>query len=295
MIQEHPMDNFPVRPLEFDVNHVEFGDPLWSRTSPKFSMFVNALGVHVPYFERYLIFSLSQAKKHVTDAKLLKDISAIIGQEGHHAKNFIEVNKWLAERYPKVALFDEDSRKYFANHAKSDDLKKLVGFTAGYETFTFLAGMIILDNYDKWFSDSDPVMKAIWVWHQVEEVEHGAVAFEVYKHLFGNDEWYRKWMVFHALLHIAYETLRNYFHMSVREGWFRNPLKGVSRMGFCCKMLARFVKSALPVFSKKYHPRLHPMVNADQNAIQIAWRKFYDDGGEVLDIDRHKMTEIMGS
>jgi len=108
-----------------------------------------------------------------------------------------------------------------------------VGFTAGYETFTFLAGMIILDNYHRWFADSEPVMKALWVWHQVEEIEHGAVAFEVYKRLYGDQEFYRKWMVLLALVHIASETFKAYAHMARIEGWLRNPFRAISSMTFC--------------------------------------------------------------
>ena len=292
-VAEHPMDEFPVRKFTFHIDQVEFGDPLWSRTHPNFSMWVNALGVHVPYFERYLVKALRKAKPYLSDPELLRDVSAIIGQEAHHARNFIDVNRWLARRYPQVDELDREARQFFDERAKKDDLKKLVGFTAGYETFTFLAGIIILDNYKRWFSDSDPTMRAIWVWHQVEEIEHGAVAFDVYQALYGEDEWYRKYMVITALLHIASETIKCYLHMSKIEGHWRNPLRGLRSFGFCLTMLGRFVHSALPVFKKNYHPKSHPVVTNKQNAIQIAWRRYHKAGGDVLQLDKNRMAEIM--
>ena len=288
------MHDFPVRPLQFQLENVRHGDPLWSRTKPEFSAFINALGVHVPYFERYLILSLSKAKKLIKDDRLLKDVSAIIGQEGHHAKNFIAVNRWLAERYPEIERLDREAREYFSEHAKKDGLKKLLGFTAGYETFTFLGGMIVLDKHDEWFKDADDVMKALWIWHQVEEVEHGAVAFEVYKYLYGEHEWYRKWMVLFALMHIAGETLKAYWAIAKKERWLRNPFVAVKKMGFCVISLLRFLKSALPVFSRHYHPKNHPMVTCSQNPIQVAWRNYEKAGGDVLEIDHHRMAEMMG-
>ena len=292
-VQAHPMDQFPVRPLEFDRSKLATLDPVWSRSSPQFSVFINALGVHVPYFERYLIRAMGRAKDEIQGDALLRDVSSIIGQEAHHAKNFIHLNKALAKRYPKLAQYEEGAKAYFSNHAKTDTLKKLVGFTAGYETFTFLAGLIILDNYDEWLADSDPVMKAMWVWHQVEEVEHGAVAFEVYQHLYGDDELYRKWMIVKALSHIAWETTKTYTHMAHVEGWLSNPFKALSTMGFCAKMLLKLLNNALPVFQKNYHPRTHPKVTCDQNSIQIAWRRFAHNGGDVLEIDHQKMALIM--
>jgi predicted metal-dependent hydrolase len=288
------MDDFPVRALQFDFNKVEFNDPLWSRTKPEFSMFINALGVHVPYFERYLVKALSSAKKLIKDEALLRDVSAIIGQEGHHAKNFIAVNRWLSKRYPEIERLDKQAKNYFSEHAKKDGMKRLLAFTAGYETFTFLGGMIVLDKHEEWFKDADGVMKALWLWHQVEEVEHGAVAFEVYKHLYGEYEWYRKWMVLFALMHIANETIQCYWAMAKVEGWLRNPISAFRKMGFCMFTLGRFLKSALPVFKKDYHPRYHPMVTTTQNPIQIAWRRFEKNGGEVLEIDHKRMAEMMG-
>jgi len=295
-IAEHPMDGFPVRPLQFDLDKAA-SNCVWSRTCPEFSVFINALGIHVPYFERYLIASMRKAKPEVRDEKLLRDMAAINGQEAHHAKNFVHWNQVLASRYPKVPKLDQEAREYFSSHAKSDSLRKLVGFTAGYETFTFLAGMIIFRNYQRWFADSDPVVKALWVWHQVEEVEHGSVAFDVYKYLYGDDELYRKWMILASLLHIATETTKAYTHMAKVEGWLRlrNPFKAVSCMAFCFAMLLRFLKAALPVFRKSYQPRNHPLVTTKQDPIQIAWRRYYQtDGADVLEIDREKMATIMG-
>lgn len=292
-VSAHPMDQFPVRPLKFDMDEVRKSEMLWSRSSPEFSMFINALGMHVPYFERYLIKALGRARQEISDPELNADIGRINGQEAHHAKNFIAFNAAMAKRYPKMACYEEEVKAYFSKHAKEDSLKEMVGFTAGYETFTFLAGAIILDNYEKWMGDSDPTMKAMWVWHQVEEIEHGAVAFDVYRTLYGKHEWFRKWKVVTALTHIATETLKSYTHMAKVEGWLRNPFNGAMKVGYCCQMLLRLLINALPVFKRSYHPYRHPIATRRQNRIQIAWRHYEAAGGNVLAIDREKMAEIL--
>ena len=288
----HPMSDIKVRPLVFDFDSIQ-GGPVWSKSSPVFSIFINALGLHVPYFERYLIAALGKAKKEITDPELLKDVSAIIGQEAHHAKNYMSFNKYLAKHYPKGEALDLHARRFFTDHMKTDSLKKMVAFTAGYETFTFLAGMIILDNYDAWLKESDPVMKALWVWHQVEEVEHGAVAFEAYQHLFGEDERYRKYMVVVALLHILRESHMAFAHMIAKEGYLSNPWKALKAYSFFWRVMLKMANSARPVFAKGYSPRRHPMVNKRQNPVAKAWRSFEGKGGAVVKIDRAKMEEIM--
>lgn len=291
--QSHPMDDFPVRALDFGMTDFDAMHSVWSESSPEFSVFINALGLHVPYFERYLIHTMNTVKHDVSDEKLRRDMAALVGQEGHHARNFIAFNKAMAKRYPKVGKLDEAAKTHFRAAAKKDSKKRLVGFTAGYETFTFLAGLIILRNYDKWMADSHPVMKALWVWHQVEEVEHGAVAHDVYRALYGKHEWYRKMMVLAAGWHIAWETIKAYTHMARHEGWLKNPLKAAKSLGFLFSTLGQMAWQTMPVFRKNYNPRNHPLATSKQNPVAIAWRRHANEGGNVLDIDRDAMTRIL--
>jgi predicted metal-dependent hydrolase len=293
-INPHPMDDFPVRPLNFDLGRLKPDELLWSRTCPAFSVFLNAFGVHVPYFERYLVRSMRLAREQIDDPVLRRDVTAIIGQEAHHAKSFILLNAILAKRYPKVAEYEARVRDDFAERARTDSLKRMVGFTAGYETFTFLAGAIILQNHHRWLKDSHPVVNAMWVWHQVEEVEHGAVAFEVYRHLYGKHEFYRKWMILVAFTHIAAEAIKTYVHMCRVEGWYKSPRKALACTGFFCNILFRLISNALPAFGRGYNPRRHPIVTDQQSPIQIAWRRYEKAGGDVLAIDREKMASLLG-
>jgi len=289
------MDGIEVRPLKFDLSAKTIADCVWSRTSPQFSVFMNAVGIHVPHFERYLIAALRQAKPQIKDEKLRNDVCAIIGQEANHASNYEQFSRRLSGRYPKLAAIDTRSANYFSKHTQTDSVKRLLGFTAGYETFSFLAGLIILDNYDKWFADADPEIKAFWIWHQVEEVEHGAVAFDVYQYFYSTDEIYRRWMITVAMMRVALETVQAYVHMARTEGWFRNPFIGIARMSFCSVMMWRFARNAFPAYKKGYHPRLHPLVTTSQNEIQMGWRRFQKAGGDVLAIDQEKMLRILSS
>jgi uncharacterized protein len=185
--------------------------------------------------------------------------------------------------------------QYFEKHTQLDSDRRLIGFTAGYETFTFLAGLLLLDEFDDWFGDADPEIAAFWIWHQVEEVEHGSVAFDTYKHLYGEKELYRKWMIVVAMFRLARETVAAYRVMMVAEGWVKNPRLAFARSRFCAWMLLRFARSALPAFSKRYHPRNHPLVTNRQNIVQQGWRRFSASGGDVLSIDRDKVEALIGS
>jgi len=288
-----PMDNIEVRPLAFNYEKIEGQDPVWSRSNPLFSIYINALGIHVPYFERFLIKGLRSVQKDINNDKLSSDVSRIIGQEAHHAKNFVAFNKVLMNRYPQVKDLDISAKKYFEDALEHKNLKTKIGLIAGYETFTFLGGMIILENYQTWMKDADPVLRALWVWHQVEEVEHGAVAFDVYRYLYKDHEWFRKYMIVKAFFHIGWETLKAYIPMVKKEGYLKNPLRMAKAMGFYLKFSMLLAKSALPVLSRNYHPRNHPACNDMQSPVAVSWTKFYTSGNDVLHIDNKKMNTLI--
>jgi len=286
----NPMDNIHVRPLRFDFSHIQAQDPVWSRTHPLFSIYINALGVHIPYFERYLMMAFRSVREEIQDPHLKKDTTSIIGQEAHHGRNFIEFNKFLAKRYPEVEGLDKRAKTYFESSLKNDSIKAQIGYIAGYETFTYLGGMIILDGYDKWMKEADPVIRSMWIWHQVEEVEHGAVAFDVYKYFYKKHEWYRKWMVVKSLLHIAQETWGAYKPMVKKEGYFKSPLKAIKAIGFFTSMSLKLFIKALPVFSSSYHPR--QMCGSKYNPIAMGWRDRYQDGRPVLEMSSSQIEQL---
>ena len=276
----HAMDNFPVRPLRFDFDAIEAHDPVWSRSSPEFAMFINALGVHVPHFERFLVKVMREYRDELTDARLKRDVRNIIGQEAHHAFNFVEWTKHLARRYPGIDRVDKAAQTYF-DAALQRSKRFKIGFTAGYETFTFLAGIIILDRYEELMADADPVLRALWVWHQVEEVEHGAVAFEFYQAFYAEHEWYRKAMVVFAFAHISWETFKAYRHMLPAEGYYASLPRAWKGWKFFAGFAYDLARSAWPVLKRGYHPRNHPVACASQNRIAVAWREYESTGGNA--------------
>lgn len=288
----HPMDNIEVRPLRFDYSKIEMQDPVWSRSDPLFSIYINALGIHVPYFERFLVKAFRNIRDKIEDETLKKDVTAIIGQEAHHGRNFIEFNKFLAKRYPCASKLDKHAKDFFEERLTKDTQKQQIGYIAGYETFTYLGGMIVLDGYDKWMKDADPVTRSLWLWHQVEEVEHGAVAFDVYQYFYKDHEWYRKWMIVKSLLHIATETGRAYFPMCKKEGYFSSPMKALKSVGFYCSFSLKLAKNALPVFSRKYHPRIHQEQNLKQNEIAVGWREEYSKGHDVGALSSDEVSKM---
>ena len=290
----HPMDEFPVRQLRFKFDDVNEHNPVWSKSSPEFAMFINSLGVHVPHFERFLVKVMREYRDELHSEQLKEDVKNIIGQEAHHAFNFVKWTEYLIRRYPKLKAIDEHAQHYFSQ-ALTKNKRFKIGFTAGYETFTFLAGMIILDRYQELMADADPVLRALWVWHQVEEVEHGAVAFDFYQAFYPEDEWYRKWMVLRAFCHISWETFKAYRQMLKVEDYYSSQAKALKGWKFFVAFAADLAIHAIPVLRRGYHPRHHPVCNNEQNQIAVAWREYHKAGNDAQFLSDEVMAELIGS
>ncbi len=285
----HAMDSIPVRQLRFSFDDAQ---AVWSQTNPDFSIFMNALGIHVPYFERFLVKVMREFRDEIENAKLLGDVQAIIGQESHHAFNFVEWTKFLANRYPKVPTLDTSARNYFETAFLKRSKQFKIGFTAGYETFTFLGGAIILNRYKELMAESDPTIRALWVWHQVEEVEHGAVAFDFYKAFYPDSEWYRRYMVILAFCHISFETFKAFAHMIKTEGYYHRPGRAWRAWRFFISFAYDLGHAAIPVLSSNYHPRNHPICEDRQNAIAVAWRGYHAAGNDTSKLSNADMAHM---
>ena len=293
----HPMDDIPVRRLKFkldgDGEH-EAHPPIWSRSCPDFSMFINALGIHVPYFERFLVEVMRKYRGELTDPNLAEDVHAIMGQEAFHAFNFVGWTKAMARHYPGLMKHDDDAREYFEDALATRDKKFQIGFTAGYETFTYLGGMIVLDRYEEFMADADPKLRALWVWHQVEEVEHGSVAFDFYQAFYKKNEWYRRWMVLYAFWHILTETFKAYKTM-IRTEFARRPMRALKAWRFFLSFGVDLAVAAFPVLSRKYHPRNHPRCNDEQNRVALAWRERIAGGADPLSLTEGDVEQMLES
>lgn len=287
------MDAIEVRPMRFQHEDITGREPVWSQSKPLFAIFINALAVHSPYFERFLCTVTRKAKPLIQDERLGKDLAALIGQEAHHAFNFLGMNKFLAQRYPKVEKYDREARGYFEALLRDRSFKYQMAFVAGYETFTYLAGMIVLDRYEEFMGKADPVIRAMWVWHQVEEVEHGSVAFDAYRAVCGRFEWFRKWMLVRVFAYVAGQTLQGYIHMCRVEGYFDSVRGTLRAAGFFLWLSAQLVASAAPALRASYHPRKHPRCESEPSPIAVAWRRHYAQGEDVSTLDDGTMRTLM--
>jgi predicted metal-dependent hydrolase len=236
------------------------------------STFFYALSALFPDGERFFIHSVRNYRDDIKDETLKEQIRGFIGQEAHHGISHEALNQAITDMgFPMDRIVGR-------LHKRVDFLKKFsrerqLALTVAMEHFTASLAEFLLKNPEI-LEDADPTVRKMLLWHAVEEIEHKAVAFDVYReHV--NDELMRKRVMvismislFSRLAMYQFWLLRSQRHFPSWREWKEAAVffwgkKGVLRDNM--KGLAKFFKTG-------FHPW-----DIDQNYLIENWEERYPD------------------
>jgi hypothetical protein len=236
------------------------------------STFFYALSALFPDGERFFIHSVRNYRDDIKDETLKEQIRGFIGQEAHHGVSHEALNQAITDMgFPMDRIVGR-------LHKRVDFLKKFsrerqLALTVAMEHFTASLAEFLLKNPDI-LEDADPTVRKMLLWHAVEEIEHKAVAFDVYReHV--NDEFMRKRVMVVSMISLfarlaMYQVwlLRSQRHFPSWREWKEAAVffwgkKGVLRDNM--KGLAKFFKTG-------FHPW-----DIDQNYLIENWEERYPD------------------
>lgn len=156
----------------------------WHGLGPHFTQFMNALSIFFPAGERMFIDAVRSYRDQVPDPDLKKAATAFIGQEAMHSREHVEYNKLMADAGLPAERLDAFVWD-FLDWIKATTPKSVpLNITIALEHFTALMGSAILDHPEV-FEGSQEDYERMWFWHALEEVEHKAVAYDVYEKCVG--------------------------------------------------------------------------------------------------------------
>jgi len=154
------------------------------------SVFAGALSSTFPPGEAEFIESVRNYRDQISDETLKQQIKGFIGQEGHHSHQHKQANLVLQERgIDAVRLekhLEKDIKKYIGR--KHVNNKFRLAMTVGMEHLTAIMAEHILTKPES-LGELNSTVQELLYWHAVEEIEHKAVAFDVFM-LCENDQKY---------------------------------------------------------------------------------------------------------
>ncbi len=171
------------RPIKVDL---EQAPRYWFDGHPFKTFFHNALVTTFPAGENFFVRSVAHFRGQVADKQLQQQINAFISQEGNHAHAH-DVHCDILERQGFRSI-------KFENRLIDRALRRLnrrapkfaLATTVALEHFTAMLAHLGFERADLLGDRMDPQFAALLRWHAAEEIEHKAVAFDVYQAVDGS-------------------------------------------------------------------------------------------------------------
>ena len=151
-----------------------------------------AMSATFPDGEDYFVRSVRHYRDRITDPELKRQVAGFIGQEAMHGREHRALNARLDELGYPVAIVERFTKKGLAFRERIAPPEWNLAATVALEHVTATLAEIIMTDPETQASLGDGVMRDIYFWHALEESEHKAVAFDVYRAI-GGSERVRVW------------------------------------------------------------------------------------------------------
>ena len=254
--------------------------------SPVMSHLLTALSSTFPIGEQFFVHSVRNVRDKVKDENLQAQIAAFIGQEAMHSKAHAEFNAaWRSEDYNldrfQVWLARKD------DYVKNLHPKIQLAITCAFEHFTALLGGYIL-RHPEVLATLDEDAAKLWVWHAIEEIEHRAVAFDVYQAVYGDDK-IRRMIMRSVTTGFASLTLYSATRLFLQDKKKSLPKVGGNIFGFYLlgKMFLQLAPEYLAYFKTDFHPS-----EIDYTKLVIYWKQRLAEDYQVESF-QHELKPIL--
>ena len=234
-----------------------------------------------PDGEDFFVKSVRHFRDQITDPELKRQVAGFIGQEAMHGREHRALNNRLDELgYPtkRVEKFTKWGLELRTKYAPP---KANLAATAALEHFTATLAELVLSDETTRKQFGHPAMRDIFLWHALEESEHKAVAFDVYKAVGGTERmrvWTMNFITFGFITGMAAQVIISLAmdRETYRRGKLRKSLRNLRRAPFMQPKLWRQLRDY-------NRPNFHPD-DSDTNELVELWRKeLFGENGSLND------------
>jgi hypothetical protein len=146
-----------------------------------------ALSAVFPDGEDFFVRSVRRFRDQVSDPALKRQVAGFIGQEAMHGREHRALNDRLdALGYP-TKVVERIVKRGLQIRERILSAKSNLAATAALEHFTATLAELVLTSADTRDLFGHEGVKNLFLWHALEESEHKAVAFDVYKAVGGSE------------------------------------------------------------------------------------------------------------
>ena len=261
--------------IEVRNRHFDFASKLagnWLDNDAFKTALFNSMSISFPIGEKSFIDSVKAFDKNITDVKLRAEMKGFYGQETVHRREHQNYNELLcAQRgYNLEKLESPYVRRVEIGRTRAS-AKMLLASTAGAEHLTAILASKLLQGWA--MENADTQIKALWLWHATEELEHKSVAFDVYIQVGGSFKM-RKTMMRLTTFYFLRDSLLNALCMlrHDKQLWKWQTFKSGCQFLFGTQGLIRALGAEYKTYFKEdFHPW-----NNDNRELLEDWQQLLD-------------------
>ena len=263
------MTTIPLRDVGFELEPAKVPRD-WVLGDPFQTAFINGLSLLFPEGERFFIDSVKRMQSRLTDPELRRAVQGFIGQEAMHGREHRAFNKLVvAHGYRAAPRIERRLRRFLDFLRRRLPARSQLAITCALEHFTAMLGQTLLSDA-RLREGIDDDVAGLWLWHALEETEHKAVAFDVYRAIGGGYLRRASMMVLTTIgFFIAVAIVQT--RLMANRGILWRPWRwgrGLVRMWIYPGYLTRLVPPYLSYFRPGFHPD-----DRDTRALVDSWRQ----------------------
>ncbi|HXW31774.1 MAG TPA: metal-dependent hydrolase [Acidimicrobiales bacterium] len=140
-----------------------------------------------PDGEDFFVRSVRHFRDRVTDPVLKRQVAGFIGQESVHGREHRVLNDKLAELGYPTKQIERLTKAGLALRWRVLPPKSNLAVTAALEHFTATMAELVMTDEEIRHALGHEAVRNLFLWHALEESEHKAVAFDVYRAVGGTE------------------------------------------------------------------------------------------------------------
>jgi hypothetical protein len=188
----NPARMVPTRRISFEESLQDLPQHFAADGDLILSHLAASLSAVFPDGEDFFVRSVRHFRDQITDPELKRQVNGFIGQEAMHGREHRAFNDRLDQLGYPTKRFERITKWGLELRERIAPPKANLAATAALEHFTATLAELILTNEEARALFGHDEVRNLFLWHALEESEHKAVAFDVYKAV-GGSERMRVW------------------------------------------------------------------------------------------------------
>ena len=276
-----PTRNVPTRRISFEESLQTLPKHFASDGDLIRSHLAAGLSALFPDGEDFFVRSVRHYRSEITDADLKRQVNGFIGQEAMHGREHRVFNDRLDQLGYPTKRVERLTKWGLATRERIAPPSANLALTAGLEHFTATLAELVLTNDEVQELFGHEAVRDIFLWHALEESEHKAVAFDVYKAVGGSERmrvWTMKFLRYGFVAFLAVQVLVSLLgdRATYKRGNLRRSWKAFKRS----PLISRDLWEQLKDYDR---PDFHPD-DRDTTELVDTWRdRLFGEAGTLND------------